>query len=114
MVPEKILVNVRDEEEIRVARVVDGKIEGIHWANDERSSLIGSVHQGEISKIEEGLEAAFVDFAGGRAGFLHAGDIHPSLSSADLSPFIAAGQSVPDAVTGDASPSLGERVVLGR
>ena len=114
MIPEKILVNVRDEEEIRVARVVDGKIEGIHWANDERSSLVGSVHQGEISKIEEGLEAAFVDFAGGRAGFLHAGDIHPSLSSADLSPFIAAGQSVPEAVTGDASPSLGERVVLGR
>ena len=35
---ERILVNARDPEEIRVARVVDGKLAGIHWAGSERNS----------------------------------------------------------------------------
>jgi ribonuclease E len=111
---ERILVNARDPEEIRVARVVDGKLAGIHWAGSESNSQVGSIHLGEIRQVEEGLEAVFVDFAGGRAGFLHGGDIHPALASSSATPFEAAGQPVPETEEGASFPPVSERIEAGR
>lgn len=73
-----LLVNARDPEELRIALASPGDLEEVVSEQAGQGSRIGTIALGQISQAEVGLDAAFVDFGAGRAGFLHAGHIHPS------------------------------------
>ena len=87
---EYLAVNASDSEELRVARARDGRLLELRWSRKERGSLVGSILLGVVTRIEEGLDAAFVDLGLGRAGFLHRDQVLPALADASLGPVDAA------------------------
>ncbi len=74
----KLLINARDAEELRVVMCRDNKIDDLRWHRGGRPSLVGNIYLGVVSKVETSLDAAFVDFGAGRAGFIHTGNLHAS------------------------------------
>ncbi|MCH2111466.1 MAG: hypothetical protein MK213_01305, partial [Planctomycetes bacterium] len=70
-----VLLNARDPEEVRVVRMVGDKLEDLRWIRGGQSTMVGNLYAAVVTKIEPGLDAAFLDFGEGRAGFLHVGNV---------------------------------------
>jgi len=71
-----LLVNAADQEEARIALLVDGVLEEIYIESSTvtRSSA-GNIYRGRVQNVERGIGAAFVDLGRGLTGFLHASDV---------------------------------------
>jgi ribonuclease E len=66
----RILINATQPEELRVA-IVDGqKLHDLDIEVGSREQRKANVYKGKITRVEPSLEAAFVDYGGGRHGFL--------------------------------------------
>jgi ribonuclease E len=74
----KMLINAEDPEENRVAIVADGILEEFDIETSHKEQNKGNIYKGIVVKVEAGLQAAFVDYGGKRAGFLPLGEVHPS------------------------------------
>ncbi len=74
----KMLINVADEEESRVAIVEDGILEEFTIETAIKEQIKGNIYNGVVVKVEPSLQAAFVDYGGKRHGFLPMGEIHES------------------------------------
>jgi ribonuclease E len=72
----KMLINVADEEESRVAIVEDGTLEEFTLEVSAKEQIRGNIYNGVVVKVEPSLQAAFVDYGGKRHGFLPMGEIH--------------------------------------
>ncbi len=72
----KMLINVADEEESRVAIVEDGILEEFTIETLSKEQIKGNIYNGVVVKVEPSLQAAFVDYGGKRHGFLPMGEIH--------------------------------------
>ena len=72
----KMLINVADEEESRVAIVEDGILEEFTIEVSTKEQIKGNIYNGVVVKVEPSLQAAFVDYGGKRHGFLPMGEIH--------------------------------------
>jgi ribonuclease E len=72
----KMLINVADEEESRVAIVEDGILEEFTIEVSAKEQIRGNIYNGVVVKVEPSLQAAFVDYGGKRHGFLPMGEIH--------------------------------------
>jgi ribonuclease E len=72
----KMLINVADEEESRVAIVEDGTLEEFTIEVSTKEQIKGNIYNGVVVKVEPSLQAAFVDYGGKRHGFLPMGEIH--------------------------------------
>ena len=72
----KMLINVADEEESRVAIVEDGILEEFTIEVSAKEQIKGNIYNGVVVKVEPSLQAAFVDYGGKRHGFLPMGEIH--------------------------------------
>jgi ribonuclease E len=79
----KMLINVADEEESRVAIVEDGTLEEFTIEVSSREQIKGNIYNGVVVKVEPSLQAAFVDYGGKRHGFLPMGEIHENWHSDD-------------------------------
>jgi ribonuclease E len=71
----KMLINVADEEESRVAIVEDGILEEFTIETSSKEQIKGNIYNGVVVKVEPSLQAAFVDYGGRRHGFLPMGEI---------------------------------------
>ncbi len=74
----KMLINAEDAEESRVAIVADGILEEFDIETSHKEQNKSNIYKGVVVKVEAGLQAAFVDYGGKRAGFLPLGEVHPS------------------------------------
>lgn len=74
----KMLINATEEEEIRVAIVDDGILQELDIQSTAKQQLKGNIYKGKVSNLEQGLQAAFVDFYGGKPGFLSMGEVQPA------------------------------------
>ena len=74
----KMLINAREEEEIRVAIVEDGILQELDIKTTAKEQLKGNIYKAKVVNVEQGLQAAFVDFSGGKPGFLSLGEIQPN------------------------------------
>lgn len=72
----KILINAVDSEECRIAKVKDSKLEEFNIDSATREITQGNIYKGTITRIEPGLQAAFVDYGADRHGFLQLNEIH--------------------------------------
>ncbi len=79
----KMLINVADEEESRVAIMEDGTLEEFTIETASKEQIKGNIYNGIVVKVEPSLQAAFVDYGGNRHGFLPMGEIHESFYSTD-------------------------------
>ncbi|MCF6283368.1 MAG: ribonuclease E [Candidatus Polarisedimenticolaceae bacterium] len=66
----RMLINATQPEELRVA-IVDGqKLYNLDIETPGREQKKANIYKGKITRIEPSLEAAFVEYGGGRHGFL--------------------------------------------
>lgn len=57
--------------------VLEGPVLVEHYvARSDRRSLVGNVYLGKVRNVLPGMEAAFIDFGGGKNGVLYAGDVN--------------------------------------
>jgi len=57
--------------------VLEGPVLVEHYvARSDKRSLVGNVYLGKVRNVLPGMEAAFVDFGGGKNGVLYAGDVN--------------------------------------
>lgn len=76
LVSTKILINAVDAEECRIAKVRDSKLEEFQIDSAIKEITHGNIYKGIISRIEPGLQAAFIDYGAEKNGFLQANEIH--------------------------------------
>ena len=79
-----LVVNTTSSE-TRVALVEDGIISEFHIERKRDRDVVGNIYKGKVRRVIKGLQAAFVDVAQEKAGFLHVSDFHdfaPDLKSA--------------------------------
>lgn len=74
-----MLINATLPEEDRVAIVEDGILTELDIEIAGRQQTKSNIYKGEVVRVEQGLQAAFVDYGAQRPGFLQIGEIHPSL-----------------------------------
>ena len=77
MTKKQILINARYPEEKRVAIVEDGRLVDFYIEVSGREHLKGNIYKGTVSRIEPGIQAAFVDFGQKKHGFLQIREIKP-------------------------------------
>ncbi len=66
----RMLINATNPEELRVA-VVDGqKLLNLDVENAAHQQKKGNIYKGRVTRVEASLQAAFVEYGGGRQGFL--------------------------------------------
>lgn len=72
----RMLFNATHPEQLRVA-IVDGQnLINLDLESTVRVEKKGNVYKGEVTKVEPGLEAAFVDYGAARQGFLPLKEIY--------------------------------------
>jgi len=72
----KILINAIDPEECRIAKVKDSMLEEFHIENASKEITKGNIYKAIVTRVEPGLQAAFVDYGAERHGFLQINEIH--------------------------------------
>ncbi len=69
--PKKVmLIDGSQPEEVRVAIVSDATLDYYEVENRKKKAFKGNIYKGKVVNIAHAIEAAFVDFGGGRHGFL--------------------------------------------
>jgi len=71
----RMLINVVEPEESRIAILEDGILEELYIERFSREQIAGNVYKGRIVNIEPSIEAAFVNIGISRNGFLHVSDV---------------------------------------
>ncbi|PPR77267.1 MAG: Ribonuclease E [Alphaproteobacteria bacterium MarineAlpha2_Bin1] len=72
-----MLIDGTQPEETRVAVVKNNRLEEFDYENVSKVQLKGNVYLAKITRVEPSLQAAFVEYGGGRNGFLAFSEIHP-------------------------------------
>ncbi len=74
----RMLINATQQEELRVALVDGQKLYDLDIETPSREQKKSNVYKGRITRIEPGLEAAFVEYGADRHGFLPFKEINRS------------------------------------
>ena len=72
----KILINAIDPEECRIAKIVNNKLEDFQTETTAKLITQGNIYKGIITRVEQSLQAVFVDYGAERNGFLQKQEIH--------------------------------------
>ncbi|HCB13838.1 MAG TPA: ribonuclease E, partial [Gammaproteobacteria bacterium] len=74
----RMLINATQQEELRVALVDGQKLFDLDIETPSREQKKSNIYKGRITRVEPGLEAAFVDYGAERHGFLPFKEINRS------------------------------------
>ena len=72
-----MIVNDLPNEECRIAIIEDGHLDELYTERAATATNVGNIYKGRVSNVEPAIQAAFVDYGQGQAGFLHISDLHP-------------------------------------
>ena len=103
----KILINALDPEEIRIAKIINSKLQEFHIERSAREITHGNIYKGTVARIEPSLQAAFIDYGAEKNGFLQKNEIHsdyfqdPSSPDRSIQSLIKKGQELLVQVTKD-------------
>jgi ribonuclease E len=75
--PKKMLINATHPEEHRVAIIEDGLLTELDIEIAGKEQTKSNIYKAVVTRVETGLQAAFVDYGAERLGFLQIGEIHP-------------------------------------
>ena len=73
----RMLFDGAHPEEIRVAVTSGNQLEEYDVETSFKKQVKGNIYLAKVMRVEPSLQAAFVEFGGGRHGFLAFGEIHP-------------------------------------
>ena len=107
----RMLIDAAHAEETRVVVIDGNKLEEFDFESAARTLLKGNIYLARVTRVEPSLQAAFVEYGGGRHGFLAFSEVHPDyyqIPIADRQALIerqaaedAANGSAPDGADGD-------------
>lgn len=83
--PTYMLVDASHPEETRVAMVEDGRVQDYDFVTSTKKQIKGNLYLAKVTRVEPSLQAAFVEYGGGRQGFLPFAEIHPDYYNIPLS-----------------------------
>jgi ribonuclease E len=96
-----MLVNAVHKEQMRMATVDEkGKLIEFNIEMAVREPITGNIYKGRVLKVERGLQAAFIDYGGGKDGFLPLRDVSPEYLTEQENgqgsgkPFLKTGQEI--------------------
>ncbi len=92
----RMLINVVEAEEIRVAIVEDGELQEYHVQEIPKRCLLGNIYLGRVVNVEPAIQAAFVDIGESRSAFLHVSDVHHAYQGDKGIPFERFSERTPD------------------
>ncbi|MBF0622883.1 MAG: Rne/Rng family ribonuclease, partial [Magnetococcales bacterium] len=72
----RMLVDASHPEEVRIAVVHGQDLIDLDIESASKKQIKGNIYLGRVTRVEPSLQAAFVDYNGGRQGFLSVSDIH--------------------------------------
>lgn len=72
-----MLIDAVHPEETRVAVVKKNRLEEFDYETSTKKQLKGNIYLAKVTRVEPSLQAAFVEYGGGRNGFLVFSEIHP-------------------------------------
>ncbi len=73
----QMVINYVPGEECRVAVLENDRLEEFHAERMDSASHVGNIYIGKVVNVEQGIQAAFIDFGLPANGFLHVTDLHP-------------------------------------
>jgi ribonuclease E len=73
----RMLIDATHAEETRVVVLDGNNLEDYDVESSARKQLKGNIYLAKVVRVEPSLQAAFVEYGGGRHGFLAFGEIHP-------------------------------------
>lgn len=71
----KMLINVVEPEESRIAILEDNVLEELYIERFSRGQVAGNIYKGRVVNVEPSLEASFVDIGLKKNGFLHVSEV---------------------------------------
>lgn len=71
----KLLINVLESEECRIALFENGTLEELYIERTKGEQHVGDIYKGIVTNVQPSIQAAFVDFGVEKNGFLHVSDI---------------------------------------
>jgi ribonuclease E len=73
----RMLIDATHAEESRVVVLDGNRLEDFDVETSTKKQLKGNIYLAKVVRVEPSLQAAFVEYGGGRHGFLAFGEIHP-------------------------------------
>src|SRR5271169_5004556 len=73
----RMLIDATHAEETRVVVLDGNRLEDFDIETSAKRQLKGNIYLAKVVRVEPSLQAAFVEYGGGRHGFLAFGEIHP-------------------------------------
>src|ERR1043165_6887597 len=74
---DKMLIDATPPEETRVVVLRGNRVEEFDFESANRKQLRGNIYLAKVTRVEPSLQAAFIDYARNRHGFLAFSEIHP-------------------------------------
>src|SRR5215468_7084650 len=72
----RMLIDAAHAEETRVVIVENSRIYDYDFVTSAKSQVKGNIYLAKITRVEPSLQAAFVEYGGGKQGFLPFSEIH--------------------------------------
>ncbi|MBA3937525.1 MAG: Rne/Rng family ribonuclease, partial [Planctomycetes bacterium] len=108
-----ILMNVVDEQELRVGVIRDGKLEALIHERIGEGQHLGNIYKARVANVEPSLDAAFLDLGAGKNGFIHIDEvIHAKGGGARIEQALHAGQEIIVQITKEAIKDKGPCVSM--
>src|ERR1700734_807211 len=73
----RMLIDAAHPEETRVVVLSGNRLEEFDFESSTKRQVKGNIYLAKVTRVEPSLQAAFVDYAGNRHGFLAFSEIHP-------------------------------------
>src|ERR1700712_1737526 len=73
----RMLIDATHAEETRVVVLDGNRLEDFDVETAAKKQLKGNIYLAKVVRVEPSLQAAFVEYGGGRHGVLAFGEIHP-------------------------------------
>ena len=73
----RMLIDAAHADETRVALLEDDLVYDYDFMSSTKSQIKGNIYLAKITRVEPSLQAAFVEYGGGKQGFLPFSEIHP-------------------------------------
>ena len=73
----RMLIDATHPEETRVVVVVGDRLDEFDFESSRKKQLKGNIYLAKVTRVEPSLQACFIEYGGGRHGFLAFNEIHP-------------------------------------
>jgi len=108
-----ILMNVLDEQEMRVGVIRDGRLEALIHERIGEGQHLGNIYKARVANVEPSLDAAFLDLGAGKNGFIHIDEvIHEKGRNARIEQALQPGQEIVVQITKESIKDKGPCVSM--